>query len=726
MSMHTAAVLETAQGGRILLQKVDVEGHLHDLMSDIAITQTYKNKEPVTIEGVYTFPLPLDAVLLELTVTLGERTLAGHVVAKAEAEERYEEAITDGDAAIMLQQVEPGLYTMNVGNLKPGETVVIRFRYAVLQRWNGEQLRFMLPTTIAPRYGDPGAAGLAPHQQPEYDIVAELFYALRLRISGLLADSHIESPSHPISVERGDGEALVELARGVASLDRDFVLNFHLLEGGEATASFDRDLNGYVALASFKPEFGPTRCDTPRHLTLVIDCSGSMGGDSIALARMALLRILDSLRPQDCFDILAFGNHYKGLFGRQMDASGRNLDQARGFVRGLDADMGGTEIGGALQAAYQIGRESDAPRDLLLITDGEVWNYENILQQAQQSGHRIFTVGVGSAVAEGFVRQLAEATGGACELVSPTENMADKIHRHFQRMYSPCTDSVRLDWPVDPVACFPETPGPIYEGDTFHAFAWFDTPPEGDVTLEIVLPGGKRVSQQAEISPILNHAEHATATKVPPTLSRMAAGTKLLSVDDADKGTTLATDYQLMSPWTNYLVIDVRAEADKAGDLPTLRKVPQMLAAGWGGMGAVDPHDLEYLDIPVFLKSSEDTQTTRGPSEFVEKINAMPQKRFVPKLKVNTVESLKAAGLPKHVTDILQGVIESGNEETEVVICFLYFLATSEVGQLLSREAQRAIRKAFKDTAPRPQRIAIVKDALSGIELWNVITLPAV
>ena len=41
------------------------------------------------------------------------------------AEEKYEDAVAAGDAAVMLETIEPGLYTMNVGNLLPLETAKI-------------------------------------------------------------------------------------------------------------------------------------------------------------------------------------------------------------------------------------------------------------------------------------------------------------------------------------------------------------------------------------------------------------------------------------------------------------------------------------------------------------------------------------------------------------------------------------------------------------------------
>ncbi len=88
----------------------------------------------------------------------------------------------------------------------------------------------------------------------------------------------------------------------------------------------------------------------------------------------------------------------------------------------------------ALEASYRAGETADGEADLLLITDGELWEQEPVLERAKTSGHRIFTVGVGSAVSEGFVRRIAEITGGCCELVSPRESMAEHIVTHYKRI----------------------------------------------------------------------------------------------------------------------------------------------------------------------------------------------------------------------------------------------------------------------------------------------------
>ena len=170
-----ASALTGIDGERVALSDVSVSSVLRDLLAEVTVSQTYRNDEPVNIEAVYTFPLPLDAVLLDLQVQIGGRILKGVVVEKKAAEEKYEDAIAGGDTAVMLQVIEPGLYTMNVGNLLPQEKAKIIFSYAILYRWTGDQLRFFLPTTVAPRYGE---SDHQPHQMPHSSLTVEML-ALR-------------------------------------------------------------------------------------------------------------------------------------------------------------------------------------------------------------------------------------------------------------------------------------------------------------------------------------------------------------------------------------------------------------------------------------------------------------------------------------------------------------------------------------------------------------------
>ena len=731
----SAPELRVRGQARVVLQGVEVEARLQDLVSEVEICQTYRTLEQRNIEAVYTFALPLDAVLLELVVHLGERKLRGHVVEKTEAEERYENAITDGDSVVMLERAADGVYTMNVGNLMAGETARVRFRYALLQQWQDDTLRFLLPTVIAPRYGSAARAGLAPHQEPDTDTTGDVEnrFRLRVKVTGLLRQAEFDCPTHRVTTERGEESTVISLADGSAVMDRDFVLNFRLDQAGSASATVSRDRDGYVALASFNPRFPVRMDDAPRSLKVVIDCSGSMMGDSIGQARRAFMRILDSLRPQDCFNIVVFGSTARALFPTGREATGPNLIRARKFARQMDADMGGTEIAPALNLAYRLTMPAGKPRgDVLLITDGEFWNDAVVTEDARASGHRVFTVGVGSAVAEAGLRELADATGGACELVAPTEEMAGHVYRHFQRIYLPRAERVSLSWPAEPEEVESRRLNAVFSGDTVHVFARFRERPEGTVTLRAELTGGRRVELATDIRAL----ESGEADAGLSTLARLGAAAKLRGltarlIDNGEpeehedvraRAVELATAYQLVSEVSNYLVLHVRADDEKAVDLPDLRKVRQTVAAGWHGLGSV------AMGAPVAystrrkakLMSVEYGMVLHDAQPMFLRRNLGIENRFMfalnqcipsasERLPVTSLRDLETMGLSGEWLSALRALVEvDGEDEYMVVVALLKALVDMDSEKELSLRLKRMIRKAYKEAGvPRKLRHAV-------------------
>ena len=614
----TAPVLEPVGEAKVALRSVNVEAKIKNLLCEVTIKQVYSNLEKINIEAVYTFPLPLSAVLLDMTIKTGTKELKGVVIEKSEAEDRYEDAVTDGDTAIMLEQVAPGLYTMNVGSLQPEDTIEISITYAELFKWRDNSLRFFLPTTIAPRYGDIESVGIQPHQTPEYDLTADNPFAITISVSGELADASFESPSHQLALEKQDGKTLISLKKGEALMDRDFVLNISMETEEKSFAFLDRDGDGHIVLASFYPKFPDANKKAPRCITIIIDCSGSMGGDSIAQARKALYEILELLRPDDIFNVIRFGSTYKWLFPAPVKANDGNLEKAKNLLEVLDADMGGTEIGQAVSAAIKCKSPRKMSKEALLITDGEVWDWEKVTAMAAKSGFRFFTVGVGSSVSEAFVQSLADATGGACELVSPNEDMAEKIVRHFKRIYFPKAENVKILWPGEPDKTFPEHIGSIYDGDTLHIFGRFKQMADGDVELRAELEDGKIFTQKV---PIEIKEQKETPTDLPGTTARMAAAYEISQIDDPKQIAALGVKYQLMSRYTNYLAIDVKEDSKKAEDLPALRKTPQMLAAGWGGIGMVMESRQFSMDYMQPVENLDDVVDFETPDYRLEEIS---------------------------------------------------------------------------------------------------------
>ena len=268
------------------LEGARIDVAIDDLLAAYTLTQRFRNASSTDIEAVFTFPIPVDAVFLGLTATLGERELEGRVVEKQQANREYEEAIAAGDSAILVERTHDGMLTANIGNLRPGETISVRLKFAEWLAFNGNDVRFRIPTAIAPRYGTPA---MSPRDQPVTDLLAQYQFAAEVRVRGLLAKSQLASPSHLLVIGQ-DGDATV-LTLKSAWMDRDFLLDARFDDVDRCSAVADRDHDGDIVSVAIAADFEGT--DEQLDVALVVDCSGSMGGTSIAQTRRAMKQIVE-------------------------------------------------------------------------------------------------------------------------------------------------------------------------------------------------------------------------------------------------------------------------------------------------------------------------------------------------------------------------------------------------------------------------------------------------
>jgi Ca-activated chloride channel homolog len=579
IELDEAVGLSTDDGEQMALQSVSAKGRVQGLLLEMTIRQQYKNTTKKTLETVYTFPMGWGATFMDLSVEMGGKRLSGVVTEKKDAEEQYEKAISKGDAPIMLEKNSDGLYTVNLGSLKPKEEAVIEYTYSQLLRFEEDHVRLTLPTTIAPRYGDSSQGGIKKHHGVEADFLVEYPFSLSLLLSGGMEKATVECPSHQVQVTTSEKGLEVGLARS-GFLDRDFILNLSKLENESffiVTPDKQMGPEGCTVLASFCPPALANQKELSADIKILVDCSGSMAGDSIESAKRALHHVLSNLREDDRFSYSLFGSKVKHEFSSLKPVNQFNIGTASLLVSNTEANMGGTEIEDALLSTFKL-KGTEKKADVLLITDGEVWDTSNIIAAAKNSGHRIFAVGVGTSPAETLLRELAEMTGGACELVSPKEDIEKAIVRMFNRIHLPRAKEIEINWGSNEA---PEwtvgTNTAIFSGNTHHVFAGFKSIPNKPAHLSYQLgSSSERIGVGANSITQANDGN----------LARLGASQRLSTLTE-EKQLSLALEYQLITEQTNCILVHVRSAEEKATDMPELQKIAQMQAAGWGGAGTV-------------------------------------------------------------------------------------------------------------------------------------------
>ena len=695
----TTPTMKTAQSRSVLLQRADVRVDIRDYLCRTRMAYHFLNAESVNIEAVYTFPLPIDGVLTDLRVQIGERELRGTAVEKSQAQEDYEQAVSEGDTPVMLERLDSGLYSLNVGNVLPGEKASVTIEFLEVLSPKGDEVRYELPTTLAPLYGDPAARGLAPHQHPAHSIVADNRFSLEVDIRGCLVGADIQTPAHATRLERDGGHVRLTLSEPAASMDRDFIMTLRSEALPQAFAISAPDKDGYVVLVGFTPRFAAA--SPARSVKIVVDCSGSMGGESILQARQALLRALDRLRPEDRFNIVRFGSSSTMLFHRQEPADETHLQAAMAMARTMEADMGGTEMVDALDRALSSASPAGMPEDILLVTDGQVWDMAAIADRIARRKHRVFCIGVGSAVERGVLSTLSSKTGGEAIFVNVHEDMGKKVFEHFKRMTLTPAGKPAFDFAgARPLAMAPKNLPPVFDGDMVLTCAWFDAAPS-EASFSLRTPDGLMNWR----TPVTANADWAEA------LPRFAAAMKLPDLSD-HVATALAVEYNLVSPFTNFLAVMDRAEGEKPRDLPGLRTVAHNIPHGWGGVGVLasascygsfaapaalltKSYERIFKRQPFHMDVSDTSWLDTLPVRAIPMIKADPNVEF-------TFDTLRSWGVPEDMLNMLRRLVietdrltsPSPSMETSITLILILIAAKKT---MIPRDDVRLVRKTLQN-----------------------------
>lgn len=731
--MKTKTGLENEYGQNVSLKSVHLEGKLEGLLLTMLVKQRYLNDSDETIEASYTFPAGWGSNLMGFSVEFNGKRMQAVALAKKKAEKKYEEAIESGDTPVMLEKSPLGLYTANLGNLKSGEEAAIIIEYAQLLRFEKGRVRITVPTVIGERYGDEVSDGhIAPHQTVDTDLLVEYPFTASLDILGQMAQGNIACPSHQVDMEQIEGGTRLRLAKG-GLLDRDFIVTVEDLKG-ESFVSASEDDGAYAVVASFCPKLQEKK-PTPLGLKILVDCSGSMQGDSIEQAQEAMHELILRLTEQDMVSYSKFGSKVIHTSNQLEKCTPRYIKNVLAkAVHDTAADLGGTELNQALTSTFKISftKAYTEGCDLLLITDGDVWEIEETVKQAKISNHRIFAIGVGSAPAESLLKDLAEQTGGACELVTPSESISEAVLRMIQRIRFARTSSIAIHWEGE-VLWQSKLPKQVFSDETIYVHARLKNKPKATPTLRWTVEN------------VLNE-ESAPSIDWNSTgaLPRMVAGAEITSITDEKAAEELALKYQIASNYTNLILVHVREEEDKVEGLPKLQKIKQMSAAGWGGLGSVQRSDVRYsrtslqvlrtgtdsvafsasavpsvwrssrsqtagqidalaaggindIEIPAFLRKSERASSTLPvfdedsftPNQMLERFNEM---------SLTTTKFSNITGeLTEEVSDgyvwkVLSEMAESKDEIDSFWACLLWWLSNEVPGIVsLTRHSQRLL-----------------------------------
>uniref|UniRef100_A0A3Q3L1Y8 von Willebrand factor A domain containing 5A n=1 Tax=Mastacembelus armatus TaxID=205130 RepID=A0A3Q3L1Y8_9TELE len=463
--------LLTVQKEPVPLKSIEVQLEVKDHVATVVSTLIYENKEDKPIEAVFVFPLPGDAAVCHFSAKIGQTEIVADVKEKQEAREEYDDALSSGQQAFLLEESEqsPDIFSLKVGSLPPGESASIRLEYVIeLSVQADDGLRFCLPAVLNPRYQPQGASvqvTSVPASQVPYTL------SFSARVSSPRPISKVESscsldPLQYLNTEQT--QATVKLAAG-HKFDRDVELLIYykdahqptaVVEAGQASAKPGTLMGDPVVMLSLYPEFPQAVMSSLAscgEFVFLLDRSGSMDFSTdnserqetcIGSARDTLLLLLKSL-PMGCyFNIYSFGSTYEHIFPKSVEYSQKTMEEAVKKVEQMTANLGGTEILMPLNHIYSQPCIPSQPRQLFVFTDGEVGNTHQVINLVKKNSasHRCFSFGIGEGASSALINGLAKEGGGHAQFITGTERMQPKVMQSLRFALQPVVSDISVTW----------------------------------------------------------------------------------------------------------------------------------------------------------------------------------------------------------------------------------------------------------------------------------------
>lgn len=576
------------------LTHTDVRADVAGYVASVRVRQQYGNPYREKIEAVYVFPLPQDAAVSDFVMTVGTRRIRGLIRERAEAERIYVEARGQGYVASLLTQERPNIFTQAVANIEPGKRIDVDLTYFHPLAYHDGEYELVFPMVVGPRFNPPGSDGigaaargahgssgqatevqyLAPGERSGHDI------ALRVDIDAGMAIESISSPTHRIAVHAPQPQQRrVTLQPADRVPNKDFVLRYRVAGEAVKTAFLShRDARGgYFTFMLEPPAALAAPARAPMELIFVLDCSGSMSDEPLAVAKRAAARALRRLGPDDTFQVIQFSEAAAQLGATPLPATPANLERGLAYLESLHSE-GGTMMIEGIKAALDFPHDPRRLRVVSFMTDGFIGNEDEILgaMQHRLGSARVFSFGIGSSTNRYLLDRMALLGRGAVAYVGLDEGSQRAVDQFYERVSHPALTDVEIDWGgLEVSEVYPSRIPDLFVGRPVVITGRFRG--EAPTTLRV---RGRAAGTPHE----LTVAVDPTDSTKRPALAQIWARTRIADLEDqatvADPGELagairrVALEYGLMSAYTAFVAVDSSRRTDGNQGTTVVQPVP--------------------------------------------------------------------------------------------------------------------------------------------------------
>ncbi len=614
------------------LKETKVTTNINGSIAETYVVQTYTNNGTNPINASYVFPASTKVSVHGMKMQIGDQVITAQMKEKEEAKQEFEEAKSEGKSASLLEQQRPNVFTMDVANVMPGDTVNIELHYSELIAPTEGTYQFVFPTVVGPRYAGSSADASADTNQfaaspflPQGE-KAPGKYDINVNLSAGVPITGLTAKSHKIDIAWADVSAAQVTLSDSSDFagDRDFILDYKLT-GQDVNCGLmlnaGEDENFFMLMVQPPERIEPEEIP-PREYIFVLDVSGSMSGYPLDTAKELIRDLVSNLKKTDRFNLILFAGASEQMAPASIPATPKNIQSAIDLIDRQNG-RGGTELAPALKNAVNLPRDEQFSRSIVVITDGYISEEQEIFELINKNMDtaNFFSFGIGTSVNRYLIDGIAKTGLGEAFVVTDSADASDTAERFRTYIQSPILTDIHVTY----------SDFEVYDMEPFHIptlfaqrpiviFGKWRGEPSGTIQISGKTAGGNYVQdiQVADVKPLetTGAIRYLWARTMVESLTDYGFTTEEENVKK--KVTELGLKYNIMTPYTSFIaVLDIVRNPDgQSTDVDQPLPLPSQvsnLAVGMGYTTGSEPEGIIIiLAIMLMTLISKRLFTVRG------------------------------------------------------------------------------------------------------------------
>ncbi|XP_063679343.1 uncharacterized protein LOC134814927 isoform X2 [Bolinopsis microptera] len=438
------------QGSPVPLTTVNVVASITDMVGQVTVLQSYTSCCDEEREAKYVFPLDEGCAVSGFEAYIGEKHIVGQLKKKEEARREYRQAVAAGHGAYLMEQEEPDLFSLSLGNIPAGEvTIHIKIIYVTELTVLDNDILFTVPSLLSS-----SSTGLDKMTQltTETDRVtsSETMFNISANITMPFKILSIFSYTHSLNVKMTDTLAMARWS-GVLEPHQDFELRISVSEVNRPRMWVEKSGNTEAAMLTFYPDISVNSVGGRVNVKIIIDCSKSMKlkwKDTIQQALLLVERL-----PGECWFNVSSVGVGPGIecFPVYCRVTATSKKHAVHFLKHiLKPGEYCTELWSMVYNEYLLSKDSQDIVNMVFVSDGVVTQPDLCLNLAAvlPSNIRFFSVLTREDGNKHFLQALAKQGSGSFLFLNSKEKgkWMNTVGILYEKCKEPALDEVQLKW----------------------------------------------------------------------------------------------------------------------------------------------------------------------------------------------------------------------------------------------------------------------------------------